>query len=180
MLIACFSYVILNFVDLIIIIALTLLMRIVMSFVWRKFSSVGREEWCNKMKNGQKLKLWDVPWTPQEISKRYKRQNLGMPEASPLHQQKAPGHFSMRYIFIASCNMCYSWSVFIFCRVFCFSIKLDPIILYFGVRHAPLHCIFTLEWDTLRCFCILLWRETRSTCLALWFFLFIIYESGFK
>jgi len=81
------------------------------------------------MKNGQKLKLGDVPWTPQEISKKYKRQSLGMPEAPPLHQQKAPGHFSMRYIFIASCNMCFSWSVFIFVVCFLlFSIKLDPII----------------------------------------------------
>ena len=109
------------------------------------------------------------PWSPQEISKKYKRQSLGMPKASPLHQQKAPGHYSMRYIFIASCNMCYSWSVFIFCCVFFFSIKLDPIILYFGVRHAPLHCIFTLEWDTLRCTAYLLWSETRSAVFAFCF-----------
>ena len=88
------------------------------------------------MDNSSSLGMY--PRTPQEISKKYKRQSLGMPKASPLHQQKAPGHFSMRYIFIASCNMCYSWSIFIFCCVFYFSIKLDPIILYFGVRHAPL------------------------------------------
>ena len=156
MLITCFSYVILNFVDWItIIIVLTLLMRIVMSFVWRKFSSVGREEWCNKMKDGQKLKLGDAPVvTPRNIQE-VQASKLGDALASPLHQQKAPGHFSMRYIFIASCNMCYSWSVFIFCRVFYFSIKLDPIILLF-------------------------WRETRSTCLALWFLLSIIYESCFE
>ena len=95
------------------------------------------------------------PWSPQEISKRYKRQSLGMPKASPLHQQKAPGHFSMRYIFIASCNMCYSWSVFIFVVCFIFN-KVVPLHIYFGVRHAPL-------------FCILFGRETRSTCLALCF-----------
>ena len=53
----------------IILIVLMLLMRIVLSFVWSEFSSVGREEWCNKMKNGQKLKLGDA-------------------HASPLHQQK--------------------------------------------------------------------------------------------
>ena len=170
MLITCFSYVILNFVDWItIIIALTLLMRIVMSFVWRKFSSVGREEWCNKMKNGQKLKLGDVPWTPQEISKKYKRQSLGMPKASPLHQQKAPGHFSTRYIFIPSCDMCYPWSVFTFCCVFTFNkvgshhscllwseTRSTALHIYFGVRHAPLFCMFILEWDTLHCyaFCV--------------------------
>jgi hypothetical protein len=31
--------------------------RIVWSFVWRKFSSVGNGEWWNEMKYGQKLKL---------------------------------------------------------------------------------------------------------------------------
>src|SRR3954462_2063663 len=107
------------------------------------------------MKNGQKLKLGDVPGTPQEISKRFKHQSLGMPKASPLHQLKAPGHFSMRYIFIASCIMCYSWSVFIFCCVFTVFNKIGPhhILLwsetrsavlhhvYFGVRHAPMFCI---------------------------------------
>jgi hypothetical protein len=31
--------------------------RIVLSFVWRKFSSVGIGEWWDEMKNGQKLKL---------------------------------------------------------------------------------------------------------------------------
>jgi hypothetical protein len=31
--------------------------RIVFSFVWRKFSSVGIGEWWDEMKNGQKLKL---------------------------------------------------------------------------------------------------------------------------
>src|SRR3954466_15942008 len=110
------------------------------------------------MNNGQKLKLGDVPWTPQEISKRFKRQSLGMPEAPPLHKLKAPGHFSMRYIFIASCIMCYSWSIFIFCCVFTIFNKVGPhhillwsetrsavLHIYFRVRHAPLLCIFTFE-----------------------------------
>jgi hypothetical protein len=34
------------------------------------------------MKNGQKLKLGDAH-APQEISKRYKRQSLGMPRGTP-------------------------------------------------------------------------------------------------
>src|SRR3954454_19932248 len=98
------------------------------------------------MNNGQKLKNGDVPWTPHEISKRFKRQSLGMPEAPPLHQLKAPCHFSMRYIFIASCIMCYSWSVIILCCVFTVFNKVGPHHVYFGVRHAPLYCIiFTLE-----------------------------------
>jgi hypothetical protein len=34
--------------------------RIVWSFVWRKFSSVGIREWWDEMKYGQKLKLGDM------------------------------------------------------------------------------------------------------------------------
>jgi hypothetical protein len=56
--------------------------RIVLSFVWRKFSSVGIGEWWDEMKNGQKLKLGDAH-TPQEISNRYKHQSLGMPWGTP-------------------------------------------------------------------------------------------------
>jgi hypothetical protein len=37
---------------------------------------------------------------------------------SPLHQQKSPGHFLVRYIFIPSCIMCFSWSDFIFAVCF--------------------------------------------------------------
>ena len=90
-----------------------------------------------------------------------KSSSLGMPKASPLHQQNAPGHFSMRYIFIASCNMCYFWSVFIFVVCFIFN-KVGPhhlllwsetrsavLHIYFGVRHAPLLLHFVLERDTL-------------------------------
>ena len=57
--------------------------RIVFSFVWRKFSSVGIGEWWDELKNGQKLKLGDAHASPQEISKKYKRQSLGMPPRHP-------------------------------------------------------------------------------------------------
>jgi hypothetical protein len=56
--------------------------RIVWSFVWRKFSSIGIGEWWDEMKYGQKLKLGDSH-APQEISMRYKRQSLGMPPRHP-------------------------------------------------------------------------------------------------
>jgi hypothetical protein len=56
--------------------------RIVLSFVWRKFSSVGIGEWWDELNNGQKLKLGDAH-APQEILKRYKRQSLGMPPRHP-------------------------------------------------------------------------------------------------
>jgi hypothetical protein len=54
----------------------------VLSFVWRKFSGVGIGEWWDEVKNGQKLKLGDAH-ALQEISKRYKRQSLGMPPKHP-------------------------------------------------------------------------------------------------
>jgi hypothetical protein len=56
--------------------------KIVWSFVWRKFSSVGNGEWWDEMKYGQKLSL-GMPMSPQEISKRYERQSLGMPPRHP-------------------------------------------------------------------------------------------------
>ena len=109
-----FSYVILNLVDLIIIIALTLLMRIVMSFVWRKFSSVGREEWCNKMKNGQKLKLGDAHVTPRNIQE-VQASKLGDAPASPLHQQIIRSSFNALYFY------CFIWYVLFLERLyFCF------------------------------------------------------------
>jgi hypothetical protein len=72
------------------------------------------------MKDGQNLKLGDAHVTPR-ISKKYKRQSLGMPKASPSSSTKISGHLSRHYIFIASYAMCCSWSVFIFVSVsFCF------------------------------------------------------------
>jgi hypothetical protein len=74
------------------------------------------------MKNGQKLKLGDAHASPQEISKKYKRQSLGMPRGTPfLHRQKS-GHLSRHYIFIASCTMRFSWSVSCFCFQFSFAL----------------------------------------------------------
>ena len=43
--------------------------RIVFSFVWRKFSSVGIGEWWDELKNGQKLKLGDAHASPHEIGR---------------------------------------------------------------------------------------------------------------
>ena len=142
MLIACFSYVILNFVDLIIIIALTLLMRIVMSFVWREFSSVGREEWCNKMKNGQKLKLGDAHVTPRNIQE-VQASKLGDAQGIPFFINKNTRSFTRHYIFIASYDMCYSWSVsfFSFSFVFVlFSIVYGWILAYLFGRET--HSVF--------------------------------------
>jgi hypothetical protein len=57
------------------------------------------------MKDGKKLKL-GMAMSPQEISKKYKRQSLGMPKAPPSSSIKISGHLSRHYIFIVSYAMC--------------------------------------------------------------------------
>jgi hypothetical protein len=84
--------------------------RFVFSFVWRKFSSVGIGEWWDELKNGQKLKLGDAHASPQEISKKYKHQSLGMSPSHPFFIGKNQVTFQDT-IFIASCIMRFSWSV---------------------------------------------------------------------
>jgi hypothetical protein len=93
--------------------------RIVLSFVWRKFSSVGIGEWWDEMKNGQKLKLGDAHATPINIQEVQALKLGDVPEAPLLHRQKS-GHLSRHYIFIASCTMHFSWSVSCFFFQFSF------------------------------------------------------------
>ena len=119
--------------------------RIVFSFVWRKFSSVGIGEWWDELKNGQNLKLGDAHASPQKISKKYKRQSLGMPPRHPFFIGKNQVTFK-NTIFLLLHVLCVflgasllSLAVF-FCFVCC-SIWLDPSILVW-------------EGDTLRFYCI--------------------------
>jgi hypothetical protein len=62
------------------------------------------------LKNGQKLKLGDTHVTPRNIQEVQASKLWDAPEAPLLHRQKS-GHLSKHYIFIASCIMCFSWSV---------------------------------------------------------------------
>ena len=86
-----------------------------------------------------------MPMSPQEISKRYKRQSLGMPKASPSSSTKYQVIF-LDAIFLLLHMLCVvlGASLFQFLVLFCFvccSIWLDP-------------SIFVLENDTLRFNCI--------------------------
>jgi hypothetical protein len=100
--------------------------RIVFSFLWRRFSSVGIGEWWDELKNGQKLKLGDAHVTPRNIQEVHASKLGNAPEAPLLHRQKL-GHLSTHYIFIASCIMCFSWSVLSLVFSFvCFNKWLDP------------------------------------------------------
>jgi hypothetical protein len=92
---------------------LMLLIRIVWSFVWRKFLSVGKGEWWDEMKYGQKIKLGDAHVTPKNIQE-VQASKLGHAPRHPFFIDKISGHLSRHYIFIASYFMHFSWSVFIF------------------------------------------------------------------
>ena len=98
-----------------ILIALMSLMKIVWSFVWRKFSSVGREEWCNEMKNGQKLKLGDAHVTPRNIQE-VQASKLGDAQGIPFFINK-----SIRSSFNALYFYCFIYYVLFLERLsFCF------------------------------------------------------------
>jgi hypothetical protein len=65
------------------------------------------------MKYGQKLKLGDAHVTPRNIQEVQASKLGDALEAPLLHRQKS-GHLLTHYIFIASCTMRFSWSIFTF------------------------------------------------------------------
>jgi hypothetical protein len=82
-----------------------------------------------------------IPMLPQENIQEVEVSKLGdAPEAPLLHRQKS-GHLSRYYIFIASCTMCFSWSVFTFAFSFLFFCLLQLMVgshhVCFGERLTP-------------------------------------------
>jgi hypothetical protein len=65
------------------------------------------------MKYGKKFKLGDAYVTPSNIQE-VQASKLGDAPKAPLLQRQKLGHLSRHYIFIASCTMHFSWSVFNF------------------------------------------------------------------
>jgi hypothetical protein len=122
--------------------------RIVWSFVWRKFSSVGIGEWWDEMKYGQKLKLGDAHVIPINIQE-VQASNLGdAPEAPLLHRQKIRSPFKTLYFY---CFISYVFflerqlfllSVF-FCFVFC-NKWFDHIMLFWRETYSIFHLPRTL------------------------------------
>ena len=85
-----------------------------------------------------------IPMSPQAISKKYKRQSLGMRKASPSSSTKISGHLSRHYFY------CFIYYVLflerqLFCFQFCF------------VFFAVVYC-WILAY--------LFWRETHSVFIA--------------
>jgi hypothetical protein len=70
------------------------------------------------MKNGPKLKLGDAHASPQEISKKYKRQSLGMPRGTPSSSAKIRSPFKTLYFY---CFMHYVF--FLERQLFLFSVS---------------------------------------------------------
>jgi hypothetical protein len=114
-------------------------------FVWRKFSSVGIGEWWDEMRwSTEKSSSLGMPMSPQEISKRYKRQSLGIPPRAPLLHRQKSGHLSTHYIFIASYSMCFLGTsllllLVLFCFVFC-NKWLDPKKFLLEEIYIVFHC----------------------------------------
>jgi hypothetical protein len=102
------------------------------------------------MKNEQKLKLEDAHVTPRNIQEVQASKLRDAPEAPLLHRKKS-GHLSKHYIFIASCTMHFSWSVFIFA----FSFLFFPVIngwtqqISFGEDLLAFHLPRTLRFSLL-------------------------------
>ena len=101
----------------IILIILMLPMRIVFEFCmkWVFNCRERRMMWWDEELT--KAQAWGCPCHPKKYSRGTSIKAWGCP-CIPSSSIKIPGHLSMRYIFIASYTMCYSWSVLIF--VCCF------------------------------------------------------------
>ena len=185
----------------IILITLTLLMKIVWRFVWSEFSSVGREEWCDEMKDGQYLKLGDAHVTPRYIQE-VQSSKLGDAQGIPFFINKNTRSFLKTLYFY--CFIYYVlflerqfFFLVLFCFVFC-SIWLDPSIFVLERDTLHFHC---LEHSSFHSYCsaivhVLLVLRLDLVFhsyfvqnslvffgyiwLALWPLLSIIYESCFK
>ncbi len=101
-----------------------------------------------------KISTLGIPMSPQEISKRYKRQSLGMPKAFPSSSTKYQVIFQDT-IFLLLHILCVvlGASLFLFFVFFCFvccSIWLDPSILVWERDTLRFHCI---EHSSFRSYC---------------------------
>jgi hypothetical protein len=124
---------------------LMLLMRIVWRFVWRKFSSVGKGEWCDEMKDLQKLKLRDAHVTPRNIQEVQASKLGDAPRHPLLHQQKYQ-IILQDTIFLL---------LYILCVVLGASLFLLSVFFCFVCCNKCLdHTMFVLERYTLRFHCL--------------------------
>jgi hypothetical protein len=146
--------------------------RIMLSFVWRKFSSVGIGEWWDEVKNGQKLKLGDAH-APQEIFKRYKRQSLGMPPRHPFFIGKNQVTFQ-DIIFLLLHALCIflGASLLLFLVFFCFvccNKWLDPNKFLSAKMYSFFICQEHSVFHSYRSTSVLFFRTAFSFHFSPWF-----------
>jgi hypothetical protein len=115
--------------------------RIVWSSIWRKFSSVGKGEWWDEMKYGQKLKLGDDHFTPRNIQE---------VQASKLWD--APRH----PFFIGKNQVTFQDTIFLLLHILCIFLRtsLLSLLVFFSFVYCNKcldHIMFFLERDML-CF----------------------------
>jgi hypothetical protein len=93
-----------------------------------------------------------MPMHPRNIQEVQASKLGDAPEAPFLHRQKL-GHLSTHYIFIASCTMCFSWSVscfsFQFCLVFFAAINGWTLTNFFWRSFLAFHLPRTLRFSLL-------------------------------
>src|SRR3954465_12136258 len=105
------------------------------------------------MENGQKLKLGDATMvSPQEMSKRYKRQSLGMLKASPSSSIKSSG-LSRNFVFIVSCT------VMLFLERLSFILLCLVCLVFLSSFDPRSHCV-VLQISLLG-----VWKGVVSSCL---------------
>jgi hypothetical protein len=128
-------------------------MRIVWSFIWMKFLSIGKGEWCDEMKDGQKLKLGDAHVTPRNIQE-VQASKLGDAQGIPFFINKNI-RSSLKTLYFY-CFICYVLFLehlyFLFLVLFCFvccNKWLDPSILL-GEDTLRFHC---LEHSSFHSYC---------------------------
>jgi hypothetical protein len=122
---------------------LMLLIRIVWSYVWRKFSSVGKGECWDEMKYGQKLKLRDAHVTSRNVQE-IQASKLGDAPRHPFFINKYQVIFQdtiflllhILCVFIGASSFSLSVS---FCFVSC-NKWLDPNMFLLEKTHAVFHC----------------------------------------
>jgi hypothetical protein len=118
--------------------------RIVLSFVWRKFSSVGIGEWWDEMKNGQHLKLRDARATPRNIQEVQASKLGDAPEAPLSSSAKIRSPFKTLYFY---CFMHYAFflerQLLLLLVFFCFGCsnkRFDHIMLFWRETYSVFHC----------------------------------------
>ena len=101
-----------------------------MSFVWRKFSSVGGQGWYDEMKYGQKLKLGDAHGTPRNIQKVQASKLGDAPKHPRLHHQSIRSFFNALYFYCFICCVLFLERLY-----FCFQFYFVLLSLVYGWTH---------------------------------------------